>query len=610
MSDTRPPPPRIRNIAIVAHVDHGKTTLVDGLLRQSGTFRENQVVAERVMDSNDQERERGITILAKNTAVDWRGVRINIVDTPGHSDFGSEVERVLNMVDAVLLLVDAAEGPMPQTRFVLSKALALGKKALVCINKIDRKDARTGDVLDEIFDLFVALEADDAQLDFPHCYAVARDGWAVRELDQASENLAPLFEMIVDHCPPPSQDVDGPLQFQVSTLDYSPFLGRICIGRLQRGVIRRGMNAVVCKLDGTREAFKVTKLQTFIGLDRTDCEEAAAGDIVALSGAGSATVGDTICPAEHPDPRPRIAVDEPTLSMTFLPNSSPFAGREGKFVTSRQIRDRLEREAIANVGLRIEPGPGRESFVVSGRGTLHLSVLIESMRRESYELGISQPQVIEKTVDGEVHEPFEEVVVLCPESATGVVIQKLSQRGGELVALRVDEQQQARLEWTIPSRGLIGYRSEFLTDTRGTGTIYHQFSHFGPEREKRRRRMNGVLIVLEDGESVAYSLNGLQERGQLFIGAGEKVYRGQIIGLHSRENDLVVNPCKGKKLTNIRAAGSDENVLLTPPRRFTLEEALEFIEADELVEATPQSIRLRKRTLDHEQRKREERADR
>jgi GTP-binding protein len=601
--------PEIRNIAIVAHVDHGKTTLVDGLLRQSGTFRDNQVVAERVMDSNDQERERGITILAKNTAVDWRGVRVNIVDTPGHSDFGSEVERVLNMVDAVLLLVDAAEGPMPQTRFVLSKALSLGKKALVCINKIDRKDARTREVLNEIFDLFVALEADDRQLDFPHCYAVAREGWAVRELEHSSKDLTPLFEMILEHCPPPEQDAGGPLQFQVSTLDYSSFLGRICIGRIQRGTFRRGMNAVVCKLDGTREPFKVTKLQTFKGLDRIDCEEASAGDIVALSGAGSATVGDTICPAETPDPLPRIAVDEPTLSMTFLPNTSPFAGREGKFVTSRQIRDRLDREAIANVGLRIEPGPGRESFIVSGRGTLHLSVLIETMRREGYELGISQPQVIVKDIDGVPHEPFEQVVILCPETSTGTVIQKLSQRGGELVALRVDEQKQARLEWTIPSRGLIGYRSEFLTDTRGTGTIYHQFSHFGPQQEKRRRRMNGVLIVSEDGESVAYSLNSLQERGQMFIGPGEKVYSGEIVGLHARDNDLVVNPCKGKKLTNIRAAGSDENVLLTPPRRFSLEEALEFIETDELVEVTPQSIRLRKRTLDHEQRKREERAD-
>ncbi|MCG3134828.1 MAG: GTP-binding protein TypA/BipA [Planctomycetes bacterium] len=601
--------PDIRNIAIVAHVDHGKTTLVDGLLRQSGLFRDNQVVAERVMDSNDQERERGITILAKNTAVEWKGVRINIVDTPGHADFGSEVERVLNMVDAVLLLVDAAEGPMPQTRFVLSKALSLGKKALVCINKIDRKDARTAVVLDEVFDLFVALDATDAQLDFPVVYACAREGWAVRELEEApGTNLSPLFDMILEHAPPPSQDASGPLQFQVATLDYSAFLGRICIGRIRRGRIARGMNAIVCKLDGTQEPVKVTKLQTFRGLERIDCDAAEAGDIVALSGAGSATVGDTICPAETPDPLPAIAVDEPTLSMTFTANTSPFAGREGKYVTSRQIKDRLDREAIANVGLRIEPGPGRESFVVSGRGTLHLSVLIESMRREGYELGISQPQVIEKDIDGVPHEPFETVVVLCPDASTGAVIQKLAQRGGEMVSLKVDEQAQARMEWTIPSRGLIGYRSEFLTDTRGAGNLYHQFEKFGPQQAKRRRRLNGVLIVLEDGESVAYSLNSLQERGQLFVGPGEKVYRGMICGLNSRDNDLVVNPCKGKKLTNIRAAGSDDNVILTPPRKFSLEEALEFIEQDELVEVTPQTIRLRKRNLDHEERKREDRA--
>jgi GTP-binding protein len=416
--------------------------------------------------------------------------------------------------------------------------------------------------------------------------------------------------MILDHAPAPSRDAESPLQLQVATLDYSSFLGRICIGRVRRGRISRGMGAVVCKLDGSREPFKVTKLQTFRGLERIDTEAAEAGDVVALSGAGSATVGDTICPVDAPEPLPRIAVDEPTLSMTFLPNTSPFAGREGKYVTSRQIRERLEREAIANVGLRIELGAKNESFVVSGRGTLHLSVLIETMRREGYELGVGQPQVVLKEVDGVVHEPFEQVVILCPESATGSVIQKLAQRGGELVVLKVDEGGQARLEWTIPSRGLIGYRSEFLTDTRGTGTIYHQFSHFAPQQEKRRRRQNGVLVVLEDGESVAYSLNTLQERGQLFVGPGEKVYRGEVVGLHSRDNDLVVNPCKEKKLTNIRAAGSDENVILTPPRVFSLEEALEFIEGDELVEVTPKSVRLRKKTLDHEQRKREERAER
>jgi GTP-binding protein len=601
---------QIRNIAIVAHVDHGKTTLVDGLLRQSGTFRDNQVVSERVMDSNPQERERGITILAKNTAVTWGGVRINIVDTPGHSDFGSEVERVLNMVDAVLLLVDAAEGPMPQTRFVLSKALALGLKALVCINKVDRKDARVKQVLEEVFDLFVALGADSRQLDFPIVYACAREGWAVREMEEPGKDLTPLFEMLLATCPDPGGDAAGPLRFQVSTLDYSPFLGRICIGRIRRGTIRRGMNAVITKADGSHEPVKITMLQTFQGLERTDCEEALAGDIVALSGAGSATVGDTICPENAAEPLPRTAVDEPTISMAFLPNTSPFAGREGRFVTSRQIRDRLLREAVANVGLRIEPAAAVEGMSVSGRGTLHLSVLIETMRREGYEMSISQPQVVLKDIGGKRHEPFEEVVVLCPEASSGIVIQKLSQRGGEMQNLKVDEQRQSRLEWIIPSRGLIGYRSEFLTDTRGEGTIYHQYSHFGPQREGRRRRANGVLVALEDGKTAGYSLDSLQARGPLFVGPGERVYRGQIVGLHCRDNDIVVNPCKEKKQTNMRAAGSDDNIALTPPRRFSLEEALEFIEEDELVEVTPQSIRLRKRALAHEDRRRLERAER
>jgi GTP-binding protein len=599
----------LRNIAIIAHVDHGKTTLVDGLLRQSGSFRENQEVMERVMDSNDQERERGITILAKNTAVEWKGVHINIVDTPGHADFGSEVERVLSMVDAVMLVVDAAEGPMPQTRFVLNKALSLGLKALVCINKIDRKDARSQEALNEVFDLFVALEATDRQLDFPHCFAVAREGWAVKELADVPQkkDLGPLFQMILDHVPPPARDVAGPLQMQVATLDYSSFLGRIAIGRIWRGTIKRGMQCVICKPDGTRENFKVTKLMTFKGLDRLDADEAAAGDIIALSGAGSATVGDTICPIDAPDPRPAIPIDEPTLSMEFLPNTSPFAGREGKYVTSRQIRERLEREKIANVGLRIEDGPRSDSFIVSGRGTLHLAVLIETMRREGYEMSISQPRVILKEVDGKTHEPYEQVVVNCAEDYTGAVIQKISQRGGELVSLKVDLQKQARMEWTVTSRGLIGYRSEFLTDTRGTGTLYHVFSHYGPAQGDRRKRLRGVMISMDAGQTVAFALFNLQDRAQMFMGAGHDVYGGQIVGLHARDNDLVVNPCKGKKLTNIRAAGSDETIILTPPREFSLEEALEFIEADELVEVTPKSVRLRKRALDHNQRKRDER---
>jgi GTP-binding protein len=598
----------LRNIAIIAHVDHGKTTLVDGLLRQSGSFRENQQVAERVMDSFDQERERGITILAKNTAVEWHGVHINILDTPGHADFGSEVERVLSMVDAVLLVVDAAEGPMPQTRFVLNKALSLGLKALVCINKIDRKDARADEVLNEVFDLFVALDADDRQLDFPHCFAVAREGWAVRELGDERKDLSPMFQMILDHAPKPSRDAAAPLQLQVATLDYSEFLGRIAIGRIWRGTIRRGMQAVICKPDGARETFKVTKLMTFKGLERLDADEAGAGDIVALAGAGSATVGDTICPVEQPDPRAAIPIDEPTLSMEFLPNTSPFAGREGRYVTSRQIRERLEREKIANVGLRIEQGPRADSFIVSGRGTLHLAVLIETMRREGYELGISQPQVILKEKDGVTQEPYEQVVVNCSEEYTGAVIQKLSQRGGELVSLKVDAQKQARMEWTVTSRGLIGYRSEFLTDTRGTGTLYHVFSHYDRAQDKRRKRLNGVMVSMEQGQTVAFALFNLQERAQMFLGPGHEVYSGQIVALNSRDNDLTVNPCKGKKLTNIRAAGSDETIILTPPREFSLEEALEFIEGDELVEVTPKSIRLRKRQLDHNQRKRDERA--
>jgi GTP-binding protein len=594
----------IRNVAIVAHVDHGKTTLVDGLLRQSGTFREGAHLVERVMDSNDQERERGITILSKNTAVEWGGKRINIVDTPGHADFASEVERVLKMVDGVLLLVDAAEGPMPQTRFVLRKSLALGLKVLVCINKIDRKDARPDYVLNAIFDLMSSLGADDDQLDFPYIYAAARDGWAARTLDDPRENLTPLFEFILEHIPAPQVDRDKPLQFQVATLDYSPYLGRIAIGRIFRGVMSRGMNAVVVNPEGRRETFKISKLMTFHGLDRVDADSALAGDIVALAGAGDATVGDTICPFDAPEALPVVAIDEPTLSMTFLTNSSPFAGQEGKFVTSRQIRERLEREALANVGLRFGPGPSADSFVVSGRGTLHLSVLIENMRREGFELGVSQPQVILKEYDGVVHEPMEEVVIDCAEEHTGVVIDKLKQRGGELMDLVVDEHAHARLTWTVPSRGLIGYRSDFLTDTRGTGTLAHIFSHYAPARARRRLRANGVLIVLETCTTAGYSLDALQDRGVLFVGHNERMYAGQILGLHNRENDLVVNPSKGKKLSNVRASGTDDAIRLTPPRIMTLEDALEFIAADELVEVTPDSIRIRKRILDHNERKR------
>jgi len=594
----------IRNIAIIAHVDHGKTTLVDGLLQQSGTFDERHEAQDRVMDSIDQERERGITIRSKNTAVIWDNHRINIVDTPGHADFGSEVERVLRMVDGVLLLVDAAEGPMPQTRFVLRKSLELGLKVLVCINKIDRKDARPDEVLSEVFDLFASLEANDDQLDFPHIYAAARDGWAVRELEDPPSDLTPLFEFILEHIPAPGGDADAPLQLQVATLAHSPFLGRIAIGRIYNGRIKRGMAGVVCKPDGGQERFRLSQLMTFKGLDRVDCEGAEAGDIVALAGAGSATVGDTICSEANPLPMPSIPIDEPTLSMQFMTNTSPFAGREGKFVTSRQIKERLERELLANVGLRIEQGPAPEIFIVAGRGILHLSVLIESMRREGFEVAISQPQVILKEIDGVTQEPVEEVAIDCGEDYSGTVIDKLNQRGGTMTDLHAALDGHVRMRWEIPSRGLIGFRSDFLTDTRGTGTIVHTFSHYAPVKTRKRSRPNGVLIAQDDGETAGYSLDSLQDRGQLFLGAGEKVYMGQIIGLHTRDNDLVVNPSKGKKLTNIRASGADDAIRLTPPRVFSLEEALEFIEPDELVEVTPESIRLRKRHLDHNERKR------
>ena len=596
----------IRNIAIVAHVDHGKTTLVDAILRQTGALRDTGDRDARVMDSDDQERERGITILAKATAVDWRGTRIHIVDTPGHADFGSEVERVLRMVDAVLLLVDAAEGPMPQTRFVLGKSLELGLKALVCINKIDRPDQRADEVLDEVFDLFSALGANDEQLDFPHCYAAAREGYAIAEMGDEAKDLEPLFEMLIEHVPDPEFAPEAPLKMQVATLDATPFLGRIAIGRIYSGTIKRGAQAAVVKPDGTKEAFRVTKLMGFEGLERVDVESATAGEIIALAGAGDATVGDTICDPDHLEPMEAIAVDEPTLSMTFGPNTSPFAGKEGKFVTSRQIRDRLQKELIANVGLRVEQGESQEQFIVSGRGILHLSVLIESMRREGFELSISQPRVILKELeDGKTYEPFEEVTIDCDEEHSGTVIEKMNIRNAELRDLQVSDDGRSRMVWLAPSRGLIGYRSDFLTDTRGSGTMNRIFGEYGPAKSAPRLRKNGVLIVQDRSDTVAYALANLQERGVLYMGAGISVYGGQILGLHSRENDLVVNPAKGKKLSNVRSSGTDDAVRLTPPKNFTLEEALEFIARDELVEVTPTSIRLRKRFLDHNDRKRD-----
>jgi GTP-binding protein len=580
--------------------------MVDELLKQSGMLRAGGVAVERMMDSNDQERERGITILSKNTAILHGDMVLNIVDTPGHADFSSEVERVLRMVDAVRLLVDAAEGPMPQTRFVLRKSLELGHKVLVCINKIDRKDARVDEVLEEIFDLFVALEAKDHQLDFPHVYAAARDGYAIKNMEDERKDLEPLFDMIIEHVPAPDADVDAPLQLQVATLAFDQFMGRIAIGRIYRGRIQRGMQAVVCTPGRKGETFRVSKLMRFRGLDRIDTDSADAGDIVALAGAGGATVGDTLCPANQPDPLPTIAIDEPTMSMTFMTNTSPFAGSEGKYVTSRQIRERLDRELIANVGLRIEPGRTADSFIVNGRGTLHLSVLIESMRREGYELAISQPQVIMRQVGDQLHEPYEDLSVECAEEHSGSVIDKLNQRGCDLIDLKVDQEGMSRMRWIAPSRGLIGYRSEFLTDTRGTGTLVHRFSHYGPMKTRKRQRGNGVIICQDDCTTAGYGLFGLQERGDLYVHPVQKVYHGQIIGLHSRENDLVVNPAKGKKLTNVRASGTDDAIRLIPPRQFSLEEALEFIEPDELVEVTPVAIRLRKRVLDHNARKRDD----
>jgi len=593
----------IRNVAIIAHVDHGKTTLLDALLKQGGTFREKEKVPERVMDSNDQERERGITILSKNTAIEWNGVRVNIVDTPGHADFGGEVERVLRMVDTTLLLVDAAEGPMPQTKFVLRKSLELGHHPIVVINKIDRPDRRIDAVIDEVFDLFVSLDASDEQLDFPVVYACARDGIAKLEPDHPDENLSPLMETILERVPAPPDNATEPLQLQVATLGYDDYLGRIAVGRIYRGTIRKGQKCTLMRLDGTQTNFRVNRLMTFLGLQRVDTTEATSGDIVALAGIENVTVGETICDETTPDAMAPIPIDEPTVSMTFIVNNSPFAGKDGKYVTSRNIRERLDKELEHDVSLRVKPGESPDMFQVSGRGTLHLSVLIESMRREGYELQVSQPQVIVKEVDGEEHEPFEEVFIECEDPYSGTVIEKLNKRGGDLQDLHAGEDGSTRIRYIIPSRGLIGYRSEFLTDTRGTGVMYPLFSHYGPRKGNVRSRGNGVLIVQDNGDTVAYALHSLQDRGILCTGATESVYKGQIIGIHAKFNDLVVNPSKKKQLSNMRSSGADDAIKLTPPKRFTLEEALEFIENDELVEVTPNHIRLRKRELEHSQRR-------
>jgi len=592
----------IRNIAIIAHVDHGKTTLVDGMLRQSGIFRDNEQVQERVMDSNDLERERGITILAKNTSVRYKGTKINIVDTPGHADFGGEVERVLKMVDGVLLLVDAFEGPMPQTRFVLRKALQLNLKPIVIVNKIDRPEARPAEVIDEVLDLFIELGADDDQLEFPVVYASSREGYAVMRLEDEKKDLEPLFKTIIEYVPAPSGEGDKPLQLLVSNIDYDDYVGRIAIGRIDRGSIKTGQQTVICKKDGSTYQAKASRIYKFEGLRRVECEEAGLGDIVAVSGIGDINIGETICDVEAPEPLPFVNIDEPTLSMTFGVNNSPFAGREGTYVTSRHLRDRLFKELETNVSLRVEETESPDSFKVSGRGELHLSILIETMRRQGFEFQVSKPKVIMKEIDGVEYEPIELLMIAVPEDFMGVVMEKLGTRKAEMVNMHSAAEGYMRLEFKIPARGLIGYRSEFLTDTKGNGIMNHIFYGHEPYKGDISSRQRGSLVAWEDGEAVTYGLYNAQERGNLFITPGTKVYEGMIVGENARNEDIVVNVCKKKHVTNMRASGSDEALRLTPPRILSLEQALEFISDDELVEVTPKNIRLRKRILDTEQR--------
>ena len=598
----------LRNIAIIAHVDHGKTTLVDQLLRQSGTLSARKDVGERLMDSNDIERERGITILAKNTSILWRDFRINIVDTPGHADFGGEVERVLSMVDSVLLLVDAVDGPMPQTRFVTQKAFAQGLRPIVVINKIDRAGARPTWVLDQTFDLFDKLGATEEQLDFPVIYTSATLGYARRAADGDETDMNALFETILEHVPPPDVDVDGPFQMQVSSLDYSSYVGAISIGRIKRGTIRPNTNVAVIDAHGVTRNGRILEVLGFHGLIREARAQASAGDIVALTGLEAPRISDTLCFPSNVEALPPLKVDEPTVSMSFEVSDSPFVGRDGQFVTSRQIGERLQRELIHNVALRVEPTDDPKVFYVSGRGELHLAILIENMRREGYELAVGRPQVIIKEIDGATCEPFEQLTVDVPLEAQGAVMERLGTRKGALLDMLPDGKGRVRLDYSIPARGLIGFRTEFMTVTSGEGLLYHTFEKYAPIKPGRiGERINGVLIANGAGKALGYALFNLQERGRLFIGHGEEVYEGMIIGLHSRDNDLVVNPLKGKQLTNIRAAGTDENILLTPPIKFDLEQALEFIGDDELVEVTPTAIRVRKRNLKEHERKREQR---
>ena len=599
----------LRNIAIVAHVDHGKTTLVDQLLRQSGTLESHGAIQERVMDSNELERERGITILSKNTAIRWQDWRINIVDTPGHADFGGEVERVLSMVDSVLLLVDAVEGPMPQTRFVTQKALEHGLAPIVVVNKIDRPGSRPDWVVDQTFELFDRLGASDNQLDFPIVYASALQGWSVLEPDAIASDMQSLFQAIVDNVTPPLVDSEGPFQLQVSALDYSTYVGVIGIGRIQRGRFSRNEVVCVAGTDGSVREARILQVLGFNGLDRVELDGASAGDIVAFTGVDGLRISDTLCDPSCIDPLPALKVDEPTLSMTFQVNDSPFAGQDGKFVTSRNLGERLAREQIHNVALRVESLSDSDKFKVSGRGELHLSILVENMRREGYELAISRPEVILREVDGVVHEPWETLTVDVESVDQGRVMERLGERRAELRDIVPDSNGRVRLDYTVPSRGLIGFRSEFMTITRGLGLMYHTFQRYADRAQaKIGERANGVLVSIAAGKSLAYALFNLQARGRLFIGPSEQVYEGMVIGIHSRSGDLVVNPLKAKQLTNIRAAGSDENIVLTPPLKLTLETAIEFINDDELVEVTPTAIRVRKKLLREHERKRAARA--
>ena len=599
----------IRNIAIVAHVDHGKTTLVDRLLQQSGTWDQRSAPPERVMDSIDLEKERGITILAKNTAIDWNGFHINIVDTPGHADFGGEVERVLSMVDSVLLLVDAVEGPMPQTRFVTQKAFAMGFRPIVVINKIDRPGSRPDWVLNQTFDLFDRLGATDEQLDFPVVYTSALQGYASLDPQARSGDMTPIFQTIIGQVPPPDVDREGPFQLQVSSLDYSSYVGLIGIGRITRGLIRCNTPVKVVDTEGNVRGGRVLQLHGFRGLKRSELSEAHAGDIIAFTGMDELYISDTLCDPVHVEALPGLRVDEPTVSMTFQVNTSPFAGRDGSFVTSRNLRERLQEEVLHNVALQVEDTDNPDKLKVSGRGELHLSILIENMRREGFELGVSRPEVIVRSIDGQEQEPYEMVTIDIEEQHQGAIMEKFGERRGRLLDMLPDGRGRVRLDYVVPSRALIGFQTEFLTATSGTGLIHHVFDHYGSyNKDSIAARANGVLVSNQNGKALAYALFNLQERGKLFVGPGDEVYEGMIVGIHSRDNDLVVNPLKAKQLTNIRAAGSDENILLTPPIKLTLERALEFIDDDELVEVTPKHIRLRKKLLREADRRRATRA--